>query len=391
MIARDLDPSRPLEPETLPAIVIGAGPGGLAAAAALRAHGIRALVLDRAPHVGHSWRGHYDRLHLHTPRELSHLPGYRIPRRMGRWVSRDDVVAYLEEYAAHHELDLLLGVAVTSLRRDGDGWRVELADGSARHTPHVIVATGYNNTPVETTWPGAASFTGELVPSSGYRSGSSYAGRDVLVVGAGNTGAEIAVDLVEQGAARVRWAVRTVPHILRRSTLGWSAQSTGILVRRLPVRLVDALSGPLGRLSVPDLSKQGLPRPTTGLYSQVNRGRIPIQDVGIVAAVRAGTVEVVAGVAGMEGPDVLLTDGSRIAPEVVVVATGYRQNLEPLLGGLGVLDSRGLPTVHGAHTDAAAPGLWFTGFTNPISGMFRELARDATAIAAAIAAAARRE
>ncbi len=106
-----------------------------------------------------------------------------------------------------------------------------------------------------------------------YRNAQPYAGRDVLVVGIGNTGAEIAVDLVEGGASRVRLAVRTAPHILRRSTAGWAAQYTGVLVRRLPVALVDRLAGPVGKLSVPDLAAQGLPRPDTGLYSRVKEGR----------------------------------------------------------------------------------------------------------------------
>jgi len=77
-------------------LVVGAGPGGLAVAASLQRRGIGGVVLERRASVGTSWRERYDRLHLHTPRVQSHLPGYRIPRRYGRWVSRDDMVAYLE-------------------------------------------------------------------------------------------------------------------------------------------------------------------------------------------------------------------------------------------------------------------------------------------------------
>jgi cation diffusion facilitator CzcD-associated flavoprotein CzcO len=185
----------------------------------------------------------------------------------------------------------------------------------------------------------------------------------------------------------VRLAVRTAPHILRRSTLGFPAQATGILVRRLPTALVDKVGGVVGRLSIPDLSAQGLPRPTTGLYSQVRRGRIPIQDVGIVDAIRDGRVEVVRAVTALEGDTVVLEDGSRITPDVVVVATGYARGLEPLVGDLapGLLGADGRPTVHGTQTHPDAPNLWFLGFTNPISGMFRELAIDARRIGRAIA------
>jgi hypothetical protein len=80
----------------------------------------------------------------------------------------------------------------------------------------------------------------------------------------------------------------------------------------------------------------------------------------------------------------MLADGSRVAPSAVIVATGYRAGLEPLVGHLGVLDGRGLPTVRGPHEPDDTPGLWFTGFTNPISGALRELRIDAERIATAV-------
>ena len=372
-------------------VVIGAGPGGLAVAAALKAHRINAVVVDRAPQVGSSWRGHYDRLHLHTPRRWSGLPGYPIPRSAGRWVSRDDVVGYLESYAAHHRIELRLGSAVTAVERaeGGDGgagarWTVRLADGSDIAADHVVVATGYNHTPVEPDWPGLSDFAGEVVMARDYRNGRPYAGRDVLVVGTGNTGMEIATDLAEHGATKVWLSVRTPPHILPRSRMGWPAQATGILVRRLPPRLVDRVAKVLAVVQEPDLTAYGMPRAGTDLYSRVLVGRIPVQDVGIVEAIRTRQVEPVAAMEAVDGGDVVLADGSRLRPGVVLVATGYVAGLEPLVGHLGVLDGRGLPVVHGAEEPDGAPGLWFTGYTNPISGMLRELRIDAEKIAAAV-------
>src|SRR5947209_12748208 len=128
------------------AAVIGAGPGGLAAAAMLREHGVPVVVLERDSAVGASWRGHYDRLHLHTARWLSHLPGYRIPRRYGRWVARDDVVRYLEAYSAHHQLEVCLNTEVTSVDRVDDHWIVRSPQGDLPAT-YVVVATGHNHTP----------------------------------------------------------------------------------------------------------------------------------------------------------------------------------------------------------------------------------------------------
>ncbi len=370
-----------------PVLVVGAGPAGLAVAASLGRRGVRAVVLERSDDVGASWRRHYERLHLHTTRRWSGLPGYPFPRRYGRWVARADVVEYLEQYAAHHGIEVRTGVAVTRIAPTGDGgWTVESESGETWTASRVVVATGYNHTPVPPAWPGVERFPGDLVHASTYRNAAPYAGRDVLVVGAGNTGAEIAVDLTEGGAARVRLAIRTTPHIVRRSNLGWPAQGTGILVRHLPVPLVDRIATVTSRLEVPDLSEYGLPRPTTGLYSRVMEGSVPLQDVGLIAGVQARRIEPVAAVESFDDDGaVVLADGSRFTPDAIIAATGYRRGLEPLVGGLGVLDERGLPRVHGPHTSPSAPGLYFTGYTNPISGMFRELRIDADRIGRAIA------
>src|SRR5437764_3658518 len=135
--------------ETREAIVIGAGPAGLATATMLKKRGIDVLVLERDEAVGSSWRKHYDRLHLHTVRWLSHLPGYRFSRKHGRWVSRDGVIRYLEGYARHHGLEVRTGVEVRRLDRSDDGaeWLLDTPDGTIRAS-YVVVATGYNHTPV---------------------------------------------------------------------------------------------------------------------------------------------------------------------------------------------------------------------------------------------------
>ncbi|MGW1272177.1 flavin-containing monooxygenase [Streptomyces sp. NPDC002491] len=374
-------------PADRPVYVIGGGPGGLATAYALRAQGIRAVVVEKADGVGASWRRHYDRLHLHTTRRLSALPGLAIPRRFGRWVARDDLVRYLEKYAEVHELEIVTGVEVSRVERtpDGDGWLLRATGGRELVGSAVVVATGYNHTPHLPQWPGREAFPGDLTHAADYRSGKEYAGRDVLVVGVGNTGAEIAVDLVENGAGRVRLAVRTVPHIVRRSTAGWAAQYSGIMIRRLPVALVDRISRAMAKASIPDLSAHGLPRPDTGLYTRARQGAIPVQDVGLIDAVRKGRVEIVAAVEGFaDDGEVLLADGSRISPDAVVAATGYVRALEGLVGHLGVLDDQGRPAAHGPRTPKDAPGLFFTGYTTPISGTLRELALDAERIAKAV-------
>ncbi len=371
--------------------VIGAGPAGLAAAAALKSWGVDATVLEKSEHVGNAWRNHYDRLHLHTTRGLSKLPGLAIPREVGRWVARDDVVRYLEAYAAHHDLRIEHGVEVTRLDREsrehrenyeGRTWTVTTDEGE-RTADAVVVATGYNHTPHLPDWPGRDGFTGQVVHASRYRNPAPYAGQDVLVVGVGNTGAEIAQDLAEGGAASVHLAVRTAPHIVPRNQGPWAAQYTGLLVRHLPTALVDALCVPVRKASFPDLSHLGLPIPEVGLATRVAQGAIPVQDVGLVAAVQAGTVQVVGPIDRFDGGEVVLADGARLTPDVVLAATGYRRALEPVVGHLGVLGAQGKPIATSGRP--AAPGLYFTGFTNPISGMFLEMAADARRIARNVA------
>jgi hypothetical protein len=284
----------------------------------------------------------------------------------------------------------MLGTDVTSLSRAdgaGGGWLLETSNGPLE-AGSVVVAMGYNNTPLMPDYPGRDGFEGELLHASRYRNAEPYRGRDVLVVGSGNTGAEIAVDLVEGGARRVRLAVRTPPNIVRRQVGLTPNQVMALGLRRLPPRMVDSIVRVAQRVTIGDLSAYGLPKPERGVYTRVIEDDvIPIIDVGLIKCVKERQVEIVGALLGFDGPEVVLAGRERIRPEAVIVATGYSRGLEPLVGDLGVLGSRGKPVVNGARTAPGAPGLYFTGYTNPISGMFRELALDARRIARAVARA----
>ncbi len=237
-------------------------------------------------------------------------------------VARDDVVRYLKRYAALQDLRVRLSISVNYVRRGGSGWQIETSDGVV-HADAVVIATGFNNEPVIPEWPRIDAFSGELIHSSFYRNGHPYAGKDVLVVGAGNSGAEIAVDLVESGAHKIWLSVRTGPNIMRRDIAGFPAQALGVVTARLPVPVVDKISGVTQRLTVSDLSEYGMPRPSRGLYSRVRQDeRIPILDVGLIGALKRGEVEGVASVAGFEGAEVVLADGDRLAPDAVILPPG---------------------------------------------------------------------
>jgi putative flavoprotein involved in K+ transport len=365
--------------------IVGAGSAGLATAALLQEHGVRPLVLEAGPEPGAAWRERYDRLRLHTPRLLSGLPGLRIPRRFGRWVTRDDLIEYLRAYADTHGIDVQTGTRVTRIDRDGSSWRLETENRPLRAAT-VIVATGYNGAPFVPDWPGVSGFTGELVHSSRYRNPEPYRDRDVLVVGAGNSGAEIAHDVANGGAKSSKLSVRTPPQIVRRATAGIPAQLIGMAIKHMPPNWVDPISKTQRRLSIPDLSAQGLPRPEHGIRTSfVASGTTPILDVGIVDAVRHGRVEIVAAVDSFDGGDVVLADGSRVTPDAVIAATGFRAGLDALAGHLGVLGPRGLPLK--TDGEPVLPGLWFVGFVPTLGGQLREGSIAARKVAQGVAAA----
>jgi putative flavoprotein involved in K+ transport len=363
-------------------VVVGAGPAGLASAAMLQRHGSDVVVFERGA-VGAAWTTRYDRLHLHTVRWLSCLPGYRIPRAFGKWPSRDRIVEYLERYADHHHLDVRSGTQVERIDRSNGSWNVRTVP-DAIEAQRVVVACGHSNVPYLPDWPGT--FRGTVVHSADYRNPSPYVGQRVLVVGAGNSGAEIAVDLVDGGAEEVFVAVRTPPSIVRRDTLGFPSQVLGIATARLPVPVVDRIASTMRRVSIPDLTAQGLPAPERPYSEFLHRRVIPILDVGIVDAVRRGRVRIVPALERFEDGAAVLADGSRLDVDAVIAATGYRPGLEPLVGHLGVLDERGVPLMHGADEHPGAPGLHFVGYEVLLGGAFRLAGIRAKQLARAVGA-----
>ncbi len=359
-------------------VIIGGGAAGLATAACLLRQGIRPLVLDRGDTVGQTWAERYDRLHLHTPRIQSHLPGYRLPARAGRWVSRDDMVRYLKAYAAHHRIDVTYGVTVTSVRPVTGGYRLT-GDRVDVTATNVVLATGLNSVPVMPSWSGVQSFTGTLIHAAEYRNASPYRGQDVLVVGAGNSGAEIAADLAESGAGRVWVSVRTPPHIIPRQVGPVPSTLLGILQSFLPPAFVDPINRRLARVGLGDLTPFGLPTPDEGLSARMRRrGNVPTIDVGMVDQLRAGRVEIVPALICFQGADVQVSDGRLLRPDAVIAATGYRNGAAELLGS-GPSDG-GAPLTPPIG-DRRAPGLYTVGLTESPKGLLLQINLDARRVA----------
>ena len=364
-------------------IVIGAGPAGLASAACLMRAGIETEVLERGRSVGESWRDRYERLHLHTPRSHSGLPFRPMPRDWPTYPSREMVVRYLEDYAEHFGIAPRFGTTVRRIAPENGGWRVETQAG-AEEADVVVCATGLNARPYLPDWPGLEGFPGPVVHSAGYRNPEAFSGR-VLVVGFGNSGAEIALDLCEAGRA-VEVSVRGPVNVVPRDLFGVPVLSLNLLQRLFGHRVADRIAAPVLRRATGDIARLGLRPSAKGPASQiVEDGRIPVLDVGTLARIRDGSIRLRPGVDRFDGAAVAFADGSRAKFDALVLATGYRTGLEDMLRDVpGVLRANGRPVRSGA--PAATGTLYFCGYTTRPTGQFRTNAAEAQAIATEVAA-----
>jgi cation diffusion facilitator CzcD-associated flavoprotein CzcO len=363
------------------AVIIGAGPAGLAAGACLKARGLDVVILEKSDAGASVWRRHYDQLHLHTDRGHSALPGLPMPSAYGRYPSRAQVVEYLESYAAKFDLKPRLNAPVSQVRRSGTLWRAEAGDETVE-APVAVIATGFADFPNSPVWPGMETFGGPILHSSRYRNPVPFAGQRVLVVGFGNSGGEIALDLAE-AHVDVTLSVRGPVNVLPRDLLGLPILTWAIAMQRLPPRIGDKLNAPILRLALGRIEDLGLTRAAKGPRQMIAEdGRIPLLDVGTLAQIRSGRIKVRGDIVSFTPNGVVF---ARSAPEefdAVILATGFRPDLRALLpDARGVLSEKGSPLVSGAPT--AEPGLFFCGATVSPTGQLREIGIEAARIAEA--------
>ncbi|XP_040381980.1 probable indole-3-pyruvate monooxygenase YUCCA5 [Oryza brachyantha] len=380
-------------------IVVGAGPAGLSVAACLRERGVPAVVLERADCIASLWqRRTYDRLRLHLPKQFCELPGMPFPDDYPEYPDRRQFVDYLQAYAARAAVAPRFNQSVTSARYDAAAglWRVRAEDAAAAaagvaavETEYIgrwlVVATGENAERVVPEIDGADDFEGPVSHVAEYKSGDAYRGKRVLVVGCGNSGMEVCLDLCHHNALP-SMVVRDSVHVLPREMLGVATFSVAVfLLRFLPLWLVDRILVLLAWLFLGDLAKLGITRPSGGpLELKNSKGRTPVLDIGALARIRSGDIEVVPGIRRLLRGGAELVDGRRVAADAVILATGYQSNVPQWLKGSDFFTEEGYPRVPFPDGWKGESGLYSVGFTRRgLSGVSSDAVKVAQDIAKA--------
>ncbi len=347
-------------------VIIGAGPAGLAVAACLKQQAVPFIILERSDHLGTSWRSHYHRLHLHTAKQFSALPHLPFPADYPRYPSRQQVIDYLETYARHFDLTPLVNQTVTAVSRHNGRWQTRTED-ALYTSDFVVMATGLNQIPTIPTWPDQEHFKGQILHSALYKNGEPYRNQKVLLVGFGNSGAEIALDAYEHGAT-VSLSVRSPINVIFQERFGIPVQLLTIILSPLPARIIDLLTAPVLKLSFGNLSRYGLQQPPYGAAVQVKKySKIPVIDPGIIQKIKQRKINVYPGIQRFTADGVVFTDGTTHPFDAVILATGYHTNLDSLLP----------PQT----AQTAANGLYFCGYNNSMTGLLRQIAIESRQIA----------
>src|SRR2546425_2195574 len=366
-----------LVPERLDVVVVGGGPAGLATSQQLRQQRVPHRVLERGDAVGYTWANLYDSLTLHTGKHMSSLPGMPFPRSAPLFVPRREFLDYLRRYATTFELPVDTGREVERMARTDGTWTVNTSRGVlAAHV--VVVATGIVANPKTPHFAGQDGFAGRIAHSVAYRRPDGYAGRRVLVVGVGNSGAEIASEIARAGG-KVTIAVRSGANVVPLTLLGLPIQYVAYWVRKLTRRVQERAIALVQLLTRLRRGKPVLPRPA---HSPLDE--IPIIRFHLVDASAQGVIDVRVGVAELTAAGARFTDGTAAQFDEIILATGFGAALGPL-GGLVQIDAKGFARRRDRVVSLDQSGLYVVGHNYDATGGLYNISRDARLAARLIA------
>ncbi|CDY19798.1 BnaA09g04510D [Brassica napus] len=354
-------------------VIVGAGPSGLATAACLKEKGITSVLLERSNCIASLWQlKTYDRLHLHLPKQFCELPLIPFPDHFPTYPTKQQFIEYLEDYAKRFDIRPEFGQTVDSAEFDENlgMWRVKSV-GEEGTTEYVcrwlVAATGENAEPVVPRFEGMDKFeaTGVVKHTSHYKSGRDFAGKRVLVVGCGNSGMEVCLDLCNFDA-QPSLVVRDAVHVLPREMLGTSTFGLSMLLLKwLPIRLVDRFLLAISRFILGDTTLLGLNRPRLGPLELKNRtGKTPVLDVGTLAKIKTGDIKVCSGIRRLKQHEVEFDNGITERFDAIILATGYKSNVPSWLKENKMFSKKdGFPIQEFPEGWRGESGLYAVGFT----------------------------
>ncbi|MDH7446534.1 flavin-containing monooxygenase [Aquimarina sp. 2201CG14-23] len=343
-------------------LIVGAGPAGLAVAGRFRKQNIPFVIVEQTDKIVWSWHNHYDRLLLHTVKELSHLPYLEFPEDYPRYVPKTKLADYYENYAKHFNIKPEFNVEVRSVSKENNHWNIN-TNKQTYQAKNVIIATGVNRVPFLPVWKNQIDFKGNIIHSRSYKNVSPFKGKKVLIIGMGNTGAELALDLSEH-LVEVAVSVRSELLIVPRDINGRPVQLTAKKLEKLPFGLGRWVGKQVRRVVIGDLIKYGVQVSKKDPIDHLKQtGKTPVIDLGTVKQIKLGNIKIVDDIESFYEYGVQLKNGTRLEIDTIILATGYRAKVEQFIKNTdGLLDSYGVPKNvigTGAHS-----GLFFVGFDN---------------------------
>ncbi|HEY4290333.1 MAG TPA: NAD(P)/FAD-dependent oxidoreductase [Puia sp.] len=348
-------------------LIIGASIAGLACAAALQKQDTGYIIIEKEAETAMPWRNHYERLHLHTNKRRSNLPFKKFGQKIPRYPDRQQVIDYIDDYQKEFKIQPVFNTEAIAIRKEGPHWITETTNGIFE-SKQLIMATGAYGKPRPVRFKGLETFPGKVLHSCAYKSGSAFRDETVLVVGFGNSACEIAIDLYEHGAGPVM-AVRSAVNVIPRDLLGVPVLELSILLSHFSPRIADAISAPLIRWMIGDITKLGLRKKPFGALEQISReGKAPVLDIGTLQHIRDGHIRIYGDIDHIEEDVVYFNDGRKEAFQTIVACIGYDRNT------IGLAETEG-------------DGLYFCGYRISPTGQIREIGSDAKRIAKAIARA----
>ncbi|XP_076948054.1 putative indole-3-pyruvate monooxygenase YUCCA3 [Bidens hawaiensis] len=351
-------------------VIIGAGPSGLAVGAGLRKQGVLFVILERADCIASLWQNKtYDRLTLHLPKQFCQLPFFPFPPNFPEYPSKYQFVNYLESYTKKFEINPRFNESVKSARYDEvcGLWRVRTVVGDCEVEyicRWLVVATGENAEKVVPKFEGLDEFNGHVMHACDYRSGEPYEGKKVLVVGCGNSGMEVSLDLCHHNALPFM-VVRNSVHVLPRDIAGKSIfELATLFMKWLPVKMVDKILLVIAWLKLGSLEKYGIKRPMMGPIELKNtKGKTPVLDIGALQNIKSGKIQIVPGIKKFSRGGLELVNGRNLNVDSVILATGYCSNVPSWLKESDMFSKEGIPMTPFPEGWKGKCGLYAVGFT----------------------------